>query len=165
MAKMALIVSALLAKGPHDGDTKNSPVVAFEETGARKSLAHNTLRSTCLFITAKACWPPSKSIHHQRPENIVTVQSSNRNTILLNLSRFSSRTTILIATVDKLRKCHRNISEQGPGSKFYQDAVEYQEKPPWAQTSHIIQLPQIFQPKFAQVTYGGDYRRRWQVME
>ena len=62
VAKLALVISTLLAKSPHDGDAKNSPVVAFEETGARKDLAHNTLRSTgvhllsFLLLEFSICW-------------------------------------------------------------------------------------------------------------
>ena len=48
---------------------------------------------------------------------MVDAQSSNLSTVLPKLNRFPSRTTILNATVDKLRECHRNISEQGLGSK------------------------------------------------
>ena len=68
--------------------------MAFEETGARKGLANNTLRSTCVHHVYSVFPPAPKSINHQRPENMVDAQSSNISTVLPNLSRFPSRTSI-----------------------------------------------------------------------
>ena len=46
--KIVLVVNTLVTKSLHDGDTKKSPMVALEETGARKFLAMKTVGSTCV---------------------------------------------------------------------------------------------------------------------
>ena len=84
--KMVLVLKTLLAKSLHDGHaSENPPVMALEETRARKEVATNALGSTCTHHSKSMCAPSTKSIHHQGSEKMANLQRCKRITILGNL--------------------------------------------------------------------------------
>ena len=84
--KMVLVLKTLLAKSLHDGHaSEKSPVMALEETRARKELATNARGSTGTHHSKSMCAPSTKSIHHQGSEKMANLQRCKRITILGNL--------------------------------------------------------------------------------